>query len=201
MGELQVGEGLLLSDGDHAIVVSLDFEQASPGTHFDTYNFEVEDWHTYFVASEDVTDYSVAVWVHNASLSMGCGGKNGDVSTGKGRDHVAYVGMKDGKPYSGYASAPKGMFSDPSDIVDYRYGGNFKDFGGVQPAVVDGSFGHDVEGKWKARGTEQANFQTFVDEHGIDGVANRQNPVGPNNRKRNDYMDAAGVRYQHKTRN
>ena len=64
MGELKIGERLLLDNEDEAVIVSLTPEKASPGEHFDTFNFEVEDWHTYFVTErEDVA----AVWVHNGA--------------------------------------------------------------------------------------------------------------------------------------
>ncbi|MCG3183560.1 MAG: hypothetical protein ICCCNLDF_01664 [Planctomycetes bacterium] len=83
MGRLQPSERLLLADGSEAVVETLEREyapavfenwtpgQAAAGTlgtpadpatgTFTTYNFEVADWHTYFV-----TDAGAAVWVHNA---------------------------------------------------------------------------------------------------------------------------------------
>ena len=36
-----------------------------PGEHFATYNFEVADFHTYFVAPKNSPPKSPAVWVHN----------------------------------------------------------------------------------------------------------------------------------------
>ena len=54
---LSAGDDLLLADGGAATIVSVMRERlASPR---DVYNFEVEGFHTYFVAS-------AGVWVHNA---------------------------------------------------------------------------------------------------------------------------------------
>ena len=61
MGELQSGWHLLLANGDLATIrnVSIDYSSAPVAL----YNFEVEDWHTYYVASGESVDF---VWVHNA---------------------------------------------------------------------------------------------------------------------------------------
>ena len=58
---LRKGDKVLLSDGKYGIIVSVKIEELeTPET---TYNFEVEDYHTYYVGEESVC-------VHNA----GCGG-------------------------------------------------------------------------------------------------------------------------------
>jgi len=124
--------------------------------------------------------------------------KKGNVSTGAGRDHVAYEGVKGGKPYSGSASAPEGMFSTPEEIIDYRYGGNFDEFGGIPPRPVEGTFGKGVPVKAKARGMEQLKYQQNVDKFGKANVANKQNPVGPNNKRLIEYMEAVDGVYEHK---
>lgn len=54
-----VGDRLMLADGGSATVVSITFQRSGPGESFTTYNVEVGDWHTYFVAK-------AGVWVHNA---------------------------------------------------------------------------------------------------------------------------------------
>lgn len=59
--ELQAGDELLTADGGNAVVVSKALEQAPVGKTFTTYNFEVEDYHTYFAGQS-------AVWVHNHVL-------------------------------------------------------------------------------------------------------------------------------------
>ena len=55
MGELKIGSKLLLSDGSYAII------EAVRAIHYDesqtTYNFEVADFHTYYVGN--------GVLVHN----------------------------------------------------------------------------------------------------------------------------------------
>lgn len=112
-----------------------------------------------------------------------------NVSTGEGRDHVTYRGVKDGKPYTGYASAPSSENLTPDQIVSRRYNGNFDDFGGQPPTVVyDGS---GKSGKNTARGLEQHYYEQDVKAHGKENVANRQNPVGETNKKRSKYKAAA----------
>jgi hypothetical protein len=60
-GELAAGDTLYLADGGRTSILSVTREKlASP---IDVYNLEVEDFHTYFVAS-------TGIWVHN------CGGSN-----------------------------------------------------------------------------------------------------------------------------
>lgn len=59
--ELKPGKKLLLSDGKYGIIVSVKIEELEiPET---TYNFEVEDFHTYYVGENPVC-------VHNANCSV-----------------------------------------------------------------------------------------------------------------------------------
>lgn len=59
--KLKVGDKVLLSDGKYGIIISVKVEElAVPET---TYNFEVEDFHTYYVSDSNVL-------VHN-SCSIG----------------------------------------------------------------------------------------------------------------------------------
>jgi len=69
MHELKIGDQLLLDDGiATAYVTDIQVQRGPPeGGSFTTYNFEVADWHTYFVGgSEDANgNTSGGVWVHN----------------------------------------------------------------------------------------------------------------------------------------
>jgi hypothetical protein len=56
--KLEAGDELLTADGREAVVTGKVLEEAPPGETFTTYNFEVEDFHTYFAGES-------AVWVHN----------------------------------------------------------------------------------------------------------------------------------------
>ena len=56
--ELRPGDRLVGSNGETLTVLSIDIREKFAGT----YNFEVNDWHTYFV-----TQSGPEVWVHNAS--------------------------------------------------------------------------------------------------------------------------------------
>jgi RHS repeat-associated protein len=108
--------------------------------------------------------------------------------------HITYTGMKDGKPYVGYASM-QGCHT-PEDVLKYRYGNDFSVFdNGKAPTAIYA--GHGQEGKDTARGLEQKTFEDMgaLDKDGkIDKTktSNKQNPVGKNNKRRNEYTAAAG---------
>lgn len=60
--KLKVGDKVLLSDGKYGIIISVEVEElAVPET---TYNFEVEDYHTYYVGENSVC-------VHNSNCGFG----------------------------------------------------------------------------------------------------------------------------------
>jgi RHS repeat-associated protein len=111
------------------------------------------------------------------------------LKSGAGYDHVTYQGIKNGRAYTGYASAPSSMGLTPEQIVSRRYGGNFSDFGGQPPSVRYSGSG--IEGKSTARGLEQRLFERDVATLGRNNVANLQNPVGINNPRRTAYLQAA----------
>jgi hypothetical protein len=70
MGELRSGYDLRLESGKHVTVCSTVTEQSANGQHFTAYNFEVADWHTYFVAPTNAAMAAGAVWVHNAGATF-----------------------------------------------------------------------------------------------------------------------------------
>lgn len=59
--ELEAGNVLVLADGREAVLLANTPEDAPPGGLFTTFNFEVADYHTYFVGEE-------GVWVHNSGI-------------------------------------------------------------------------------------------------------------------------------------
>ncbi|MEZ6189559.1 MAG: polymorphic toxin-type HINT domain-containing protein [Planctomycetota bacterium] len=59
--DLKPGDQLLGSEGEQLVVTAHEVRQEEA----DHYNFEVEDWHTYFVSE---TEDDPAVWVHNTCL-------------------------------------------------------------------------------------------------------------------------------------
>ncbi|WP_430316909.1 RHS repeat-associated core domain-containing protein, partial [Pseudomonas sp. p1(2021b)] len=97
--------------------------------------------------------------------------------------HITYEGIKNGKPYVGYASKP-GLGHSAADVLKYRYP-NMDHFD-VEPQAV--YRGDGQEGKNIARGLEQ---RIFEDRGGLDGTSNKQNPVGIGNRNRDVYLAAA----------
>ncbi|MFC0181026.1 hypothetical protein [Thorsellia kenyensis] len=72
------------------------------------------------------------------------------------------------------------------DVLQYRYGGNYERFGGTPPKILYDGYGQ--VGKNTARGLEQITFENLG---GIDGTANKQNPVGQGNPNRTNYINAA----------
>lgn len=99
--------------------------------------------------------------------------------------HITYEGIKDGKPYIGYASKP-GLGHSAEDVLNYRYPGSKMDEFDVKPQPF--YVGEGQEGKNTARGLEQ---RTFEDRNGLEGTSNRQNPVGQSNPNRTAYLEAA----------
>jgi len=67
LGELQAGDELLSSNGQVVAVEDLLIETLPDGENEDVYNFEVADWHNYFI-----TDGSgkTTIWVHNQPWNM-----------------------------------------------------------------------------------------------------------------------------------
>ena len=59
MSDLIIGSKLLLSNGKHALVLGKDLLESKTTM---VYNFEVAEYHTYFVASNNA---EVGIWVHN----------------------------------------------------------------------------------------------------------------------------------------
>lgn len=97
--------------------------------------------------------------------------------------HITYEGVKDGKPYIGYASKP-GLGHSADDVLKYRYPNT--DHFDVPPKPF--YVGEGLEGKQTARGLEQ---RVFEDRGGLKGTSNLQNPVGENNDNRDKYLAAA----------
>ena len=100
--------------------------------------------------------------------------------------HITYQGVDaaTGKPYVGYASMQGHQVAQ--DVLNYRYGGNFDRFGGQAPQIIYEGYGQS--GKDLARGLEQRRFEQLG---GLEGTANRQNPVGQGNARRTEYLNAA----------
>ncbi|MEE4576392.1 RHS repeat-associated core domain-containing protein, partial [Pseudomonas alliivorans] len=104
--------------------------------------------------------------------------------------HITYEGIKNGKPYVGYASKP-GLGHSAEDVLKYRYPNTATFNQAPRPIFVgDGQAGKNIAG-----GLEQ---RVFEDRGGLGKMANLQNPVGINNPNRDNYL-AAADEYRAKT--
>ncbi|PCJ54990.1 MAG: hypothetical protein COA79_21320 [Planctomycetota bacterium] len=63
---LSIADRFETASGESAEIVTKTSEFADEGKTFTTYNFTVEDYHTYYVLPEGETDGNSSVWVHNA---------------------------------------------------------------------------------------------------------------------------------------
>lgn len=97
--------------------------------------------------------------------------------------HITYEGIKNGKPYIGYASKP-GLGQTAESVLAYRYPNTSNFDVAPRPVFV----GDGLEGKAVARGLEQ---RLFEQRGGLQGTSNLQNPVGENNPNRGRYLAAA----------
>jgi len=102
-GDIEAGDKVYLYSGEGREVKEVRFEYLD--TPIKVYNFEVEDWHTYFVSEQDV-------FVHNS-----CKGK-GTRST----QWVDEAGNIKWPPNNGFDGTPTTKTLKPGTIVD-RYGG------------------------------------------------------------------------------
>jgi hypothetical protein len=123
MGQLKVEEELLLSTGESAKIVDLQVEIAPDGEGFTTYNFEVEDWHTYFAGTENNDSF---VWVHNAGCKINLGERPHDFRPStwavlrerypwafdkSGKIKVGWIQKKSGEWYKGPLYNARHIFS------------------------------------------------------------------------------------------
>ena len=161
-GQLRVGETVdTLSSTAHVAAA-----RSYPYTGT-VYNLETTE-HVYLVGSGGTL-------VHNNRNCLL--GRNGNRSTGAGRDHVTYLGLKKGGWKTGYASAPGRLKLSFKQIVALRYKNNFKDFIDGRPKKLYSGSG--VNGKRTARGLEE-----YVDNLARQtkrGSANANHPVSDAN--------------------
>nr|WP_310738184.1 RHS domain-containing protein [Pseudomonas sp. BP01] len=104
--------------------------------------------------------------------------------------HITYEGIKNGRPYIGYASKP-GLGHSAEDVLRYRY----PNTSGFDQAPKPIFVGDGQSGKNIARGLEQ---RVFEDRGGLAKTSNLQNPVGAKNPNAATYL-AAADEYRAKT--
>ena len=77
-GTLEVGDKLTLADGNTATVTNVAYED----THATVYNFEVEDFHTYYVGTESVLVHNNGGNCMKTASALAQGGSKGGIKTG-----------------------------------------------------------------------------------------------------------------------
>ncbi|HMB91053.1 MAG TPA: RHS repeat-associated core domain-containing protein, partial [Rhodothermales bacterium] len=129
--------------------------------------------------------FNPTMWIDPLGLGIS------NVNTSSNTTHITYVGTKGGEPYVGYASRPGNHTGE--SVLSYRYSSNYAAEGlDGPPTVVFVEHGQtklqSQYAKARARGLEQRYFE----QHGgLDGTANRQNPVGEGNANRDVYLEEA----------
>lgn len=88
--DLRVGDELKLADGEEAEVKALATEELSNPIR--VYNFEVQDWHTYFVSS-------LGVLVHNTCMQEGSKTDFYVMPSGQAVPSTGYRYMSENAPY------------------------------------------------------------------------------------------------------
>ena len=77
-GTLEAGDKLTLADGNTATVTNVAYED----THATVYNFEVEDFHTYYVGTESVLVHNNGGNCMKTASALAQGGSKGSIKTG-----------------------------------------------------------------------------------------------------------------------
>ncbi|WP_159887524.1 S-layer homology domain-containing protein [Paenibacillus puerhi] len=182
--ELQVGDILLRSNETRISIEHITVENRQETV----YNFEVADYHSYFVSE-------LGVWVHNENL-MGCGPKgkgNGSWSPESGFYEVGFEAkLKKGKDYPGVSDARH--FQEANKQLNERFQQDPKfaeKMEKIYPGIVDGvkpgargayprrAPTNDVT--WHHHPTEEGNLQLVPrDQHTAKG--NVQNVLHPDNK-------------------
>lgn len=112
--ELKFGDKVLLSDGTYGIIQSVKLEQLE--TPEATYNFEVEDFHTYYVGEQSVL-------VHNADCAFDNFVEHPEELYGKSADEVEKL-LGSGWKKGAYGSDGTGWkFINGDKMVAYHPGG------------------------------------------------------------------------------
>ncbi len=107
-GDLKKGDKVVLFSGEQVIISSVDLEKLQQPVK--TYNFEVEDWHTYFVSSEHVL-------VHNKCGSNPLGQTGSYVITFQ--SGMQYVGK--GSYMRSKTSANRVSLANNDPVVDVEW--------------------------------------------------------------------------------
>jgi len=131
MGELKPGERLLLADGEATVTAARIEQLAEPVT---VYNFEVADWHTYHVGSQEAG----WVFVHNTCAEelrrMNLLGWSKGKEAGHFSRHGAGMGFKSGREYT--AAARQFARSTSGEVVKVGQNAYFKYDGATNSVLI-----------------------------------------------------------------
>ena len=181
-GDLEVGDQIYALDGSTATVLIWEYEELEePLT---VYNFEVEDYHSYFVGG-------FGVLVHNSYDAAGEAGKGGSNSNTGGESSKSYQTYTKKNPVTGevYSGRTSGTGS-PAENVRRRDAKHHMNEKGFLPAQLD-----QTSTNYNAiRGREQMLIEANGGAQSVGGTSgNAINGIGPNNKKKAIYMEVAKI--------
>nr|WP_258878925.1 RHS repeat-associated core domain-containing protein [Paraburkholderia sp. BL6669N2] len=170
---------------DEALRFAGQYADEETGLHYNTFRY-YDPATGRFVSQDPIGlagGFNLYQYAANPVLWVDPWGLAGDPATAT---HITYQGLDaaTGKPYVGYASMQGNQTAQ--DVLRYRYGNDFSRFGGQAPDILYEGYGQ--AGKDIARGLEQRTFENLG---GLEGAANKQNPVGAGNARRTEYLSAA----------
>ncbi len=118
-GTLEAGDKLTLADGNTATVTNVAYED----THATVYNFEVEDFHTYYVGTESVLVHNNGGNCMKTASALAQGGSKTEITVGKNfKDHfIRHKNLLEnitGKKYPKYKTHGQEFLNDIGKIID-----------------------------------------------------------------------------------
>ena len=172
-GELQSRDKVVLQNAKTAEVENVEIEYLEEPVK--VYNFEVEDWHTYYVSE-------IGVLVHNDCMAEIPNGGSGR----KVKTYQTYTktNPQTGKVYSGRTSG----YGNPAENVRRRDANHHMNRKGFGPAVLDKSSTNYNS----IRGREQLLIEKNGGAKSTGGTSgNAINGIGKNNKKKSIYINSA----------
>ena len=189
--QLRVDDQLVLSNGKTVKVTAIEVEHAPQGQSFTTYNFEVADWHTYFVMPID-SESSDGIFVHNSGLDCtpvagkrarkyGPGGTLGQKAPSNWTQHILNNSndsipewMKDLNPHGHHIGYKKGIGLDQQliadEIIDILEDFDIDWYRGMDNLIIAPNNGHNITNLTSVRDAVKAASQSKSQKRVIEAL-------------------------------